>query len=512
MEKGKREGTVELLRQELDGIYRLSTCLIAVIDENLHVRTSNLDSESGTADRASLGDLLRCIHRSAADEGSPTTGAPDCEACELRSLIQETLTEGREYRGREICLPIQVDTHTEEKRFIVSTSRLERPDGACVLLTADDVSEREVAKARLESINNIFASLGTDPDENIHTIVARTCEALEGACSLYNRLDDAEKSLCAWSGHNLPDDFPKEDAPVGHICYEATIKGKNRPIVLGDLEGSDYERTDPYVQRYGLKAYLGYPVRVGDRPLGSLCIVDTRKRQFSDTDIHIITTLAKGVQLEEERKRSRRRVEDLLEEKELVLREVHHRIKNDMAIIQSLLSLQSGSLESSEAVAALEEAQSRIGIMREIYETLYQGSTYGTVAVLEYLDRLLENIVRSHGNGRVKLERNIEAGEIAVRLAFPLGIIINELVTNGFKYAFPETESGRISVSVVHGERSVIEITVSDDGIGMEAGEQESAFGFGLRLVKTLAERHGGSFFVTTGEGTTVRVRLAENA
>jgi two-component sensor histidine kinase len=251
---------------------------------------------------------------------------------------------------------------------------------------------------------------------------------------------------------------------------------------------------------------------VGDRPLGSLCIVDTRKRQFSDTDIHIITTLAKGVQLEEERKRSRRRVEDLLEEKELVLREVHHRIKNDMAIIQSLLSLQSGSLESSEAVAALEEAQSRIGIMREIYETLYQGSTYGTVAVLEYLDRLLENIVRSHGNGRVKLERNIEAGEIAVRLAFPLGIIINELVTNGFKYAFPETESGRISVSVVHGERSVIEITVSDDGIGMEAGEQESAFGFGLRLVKTLAERHGGSFFVTTGEGTTVRVRLAENA
>ena len=507
MVNGGAEENANLLRQELDAIYRLSPCLIAVTDENLRVLKSNMSS--GPAIDARLGDLLHCIHRLSGTEGRPTTGNPDCEACELRSIVRETFTDAREHRGRDVQIPVQLNTHTEERRFLVSTARIEGPDGASVLLTAEDVSERETARSRLESINNIFASLGTDPDENIHTIVARTCDTLDGVCSLYNRLEDAEQSLYAWSGCNLPEDFPEEDAPVGHICYEATIKGKNRPIVLGDLEGSEYERTDPYVQRYGLKAYLGYPVQVEGRPLGSLCIVDTKKRTFSDTDVHIITTLAKGVQLEEERRRSLRRVEDLLEEKELVLREVHHRIKNDMAIIQSLLSLQSGSLESGEAVTALEEAKSRIGIMREIYETLYQGSTYGTVAVFEYLNRLLDNIIRSHGDGRVTLERSIEAGEIAVRLAFPLGIIVNELVTNGFKYAFPGKASGSIKVSVVRGGSSTLEITVSDDGVGMDPGGGEGAFGFGLRLVKTLAERHGGSFSITAGEGTTVRVGLA---
>lgn len=164
----------------------------------------------------------------------------------------------------------------------------------------DQADENE----KLRAVSRIFDLLGTDPDQNIDTIVRRACEVLFGACSLYNRLDDRSQSLVCWAGYNLPPDLPKEDTPAGHICYEATIKGENRTVIIEDLEGSPYEQSDPNVSRYGLQSYIGFPITCGGEAIGSLCVVDTRKRKFSETDVYVMTTLAKAVSLEEERKRA----------------------------------------------------------------------------------------------------------------------------------------------------------------------------------------------------------------
>ncbi len=160
------------------------------------------------------------------------------------------------------------------------------------------------ALEKLSKLNEIFELLGPNSSVNIDIIVQQTYKLLGGVCCLYNRLDDENKSLIAWSIHNLPPDFNQADTPDGHICYEATIKGKGKPIIIGDIGLTVYQVTDPNVKKYGLKSYLGFPVFLNDKAIGSLCIVDLKKRKFSSIEINIISTLAKAVSLEEERKQT----------------------------------------------------------------------------------------------------------------------------------------------------------------------------------------------------------------
>ena len=164
-----------------------------------------------------------------------------------------------------------------------------------------ETDERKIAEKKVQMLSEVFRKFGSDPKENIDIILKQTCEILEGVCSLYNRLDKEEKSLEVWSSHNAPADLNLKDHPKGHICYEATIKGKDRIVSLGDLRGTEYEKTDVNVKKYGLRSYLGFPVSLRNKSIGALCIVDTKPRNYNPTEMYIITTLAKAISIEEER-------------------------------------------------------------------------------------------------------------------------------------------------------------------------------------------------------------------
>ncbi len=177
-------------------------------------------------------------------------------------------------------------------------------------LHALEVAEQQRNSARNAiAMGEMFTSLGSDSQANIDMIVRQACELTGGAASLYNRLDAREKSLVVWSGHNLPPDMPPMDAPQGHICYEATILGKNQTIAISNLEETGYRQSDPNVTRYGLKSYLGHPVHLRDKAIGSLAVVDGRIRQFGPGDIGAIQILARALSLEEERHAALERLE-----------------------------------------------------------------------------------------------------------------------------------------------------------------------------------------------------------
>jgi two-component sensor histidine kinase/CheY-like chemotaxis protein len=205
-----------------------------------------------------------------------------------------------------------------------------------------------------------------------------------------------------------------------------------------------------------------------------------------------------------ERKKAENEVRRLLEEKQVILKEVHHRIKNHMNLISSILSLQSSTLTNAEAVQALEEAQSRIDIMQNIYNSLYTGGTgqddYRVLDIRDYLKEMLFELQQMYSeNVHVNLESDIKHIEVPIRYAFPIGIIVNELVTNAYKYAFPEGRGGTIYAAVMLTEEKGIKITVSDDGVGIPAdllgeGRKGDAHGFGLSLIHALTEQHDGTF------------------
>ena len=149
------------------------------------------------------------------------------------------------------------------------------------------------------SLNELFSLLGSDPEQNIRTIVEQTCKLLQSASSMYNRLDEESATMVCWAGYQLPPDFPPQKISRGYICYEALLKQGRQPVIFEDLSESEYCQSDPYLHQYGIKSYLGYPVHCEGHTIAMLCVLDTRVRRFSQTDIDTVAALAKAIALEE---------------------------------------------------------------------------------------------------------------------------------------------------------------------------------------------------------------------
>ena len=194
-----------------------------------------------------------------------------------------------------------------------------------------------------------------------------------------------------------------------------------------------------------------------------------------------------------------------LEEKEVLLRELHHRVKNNLAVITSLLSLQSSHMGSKSAEEILQESRNRIMSMALVHEQLYQTKDFSNIRILNYLESLLMNIVSSYGPGKgmVVIERDIADISISIDVLIPLGLIVNELVTNSLKHAFGPGQKGLIKVSFTNPGANDYVITVSDDGKGMpEDLDVEKSDTLGLKLVNILAAQLEGSLKFESKKGT----------
>ncbi len=202
-------------------------------------------------------------------------------------------------------------------------------------------------------------------------------------------------------------------------------------------------------------------------------------------------------------KESKEHIQFLLEEKEIILQEVHYRIKNNMTTIMSLLSLQSMDMENTEAVTALENARNRIQSMMVLYDKLYRGSDFRNISIEDYFITLTNEITGNFDNsGKVHIETNIYNFVLDTKTVFSLGIILNELITNTMKHAFPDNRDGRITVSASIKDEHVLMI-IQDDGIGLPKSiDIESSEGFGLRLVKMLTEQLDGRIRIEKEKGT----------
>ncbi|PKL16735.1 MAG: hypothetical protein CVV49_14545 [Spirochaetae bacterium HGW-Spirochaetae-5] len=203
------------------------------------------------------------------------------------------------------------------------------------------------------------------------------------------------------------------------------------------------------------------------------------------------------------RKNSEDRIKQLLAEKELLLKEVHHRIKNNLNTIISLLSIQADMLKDHSVVSALNDAAGRVQSMMILYDKLYQSESFDSMPVNEYLSLLIDEIIVNFPNSvYVKVEKNIEPFELNVKKMQPLGIIINELLTNIMKYAFNGIESGIISVSAKVAVGAVC-FVIADNGAGMpESIDFKNSTGFGMQLISILTEQIGGTIRIEHGDGT----------
>lgn len=216
-----------------------------------------------------------------------------------------------------------------------------------------------------------------------------------------------------------------------------------------------------------------------------------------------------------DRKVAEERLVRSLAEKEVLLREVHHRVKNNLNVISSLLNLQSAVIETPEqALVAFQNSRDRIMAMSLAHEELYKSRDYTQVDMSQYLGELFNQLLVAYdAEGRIKLSLDVSTIVLSVNAAIPCGLIINELITNAFKYAYPNSAHGEVSVSLTERGNGNMELRITDDGIGFSV-DQSSAGGssLGLTLVKLLVDQLGGAFEASSlpGSGSDFHIRFRD--
>ncbi len=198
-------------------------------------------------------------------------------------------------------------------------------------------------------------------------------------------------------------------------------------------------------------------------------------------------------------------------ENELLLKEIHHRVKNNLQTISSLLNLQSAGITDTNALEAVQESQSRVRSMGLIHQKLYQGDQLATVEMKDYFKTMGETLFHAFGmkEQQVALNVNMEEVGLDVDTAIPVGLIVNELVTNALKYAFPEGRSGTVEISLQTQDDNTLTLRVKDDGVGLQPTQSQSKDnGFGARLVQLLTLQLDGQLQESAKDGVETVIRF----
>jgi PAS domain S-box-containing protein len=206
-------------------------------------------------------------------------------------------------------------------------------------------------------------------------------------------------------------------------------------------------------------------------------------------------------------KKSEEKLNVVLNEKEIILHEVHHRIKNNMNTMASLLMLQSSSIKSKEVQDILNDAVSRIKSMGVLYDKLYRNTDVQQLHVKSYLSDLIDEVKKLFIGKEITLEKQIDDIVIPTSSLSTIGIIINELVTNGIKHAFPAQSHGQIRISLKQLDDDTI-LIYEDNGVGFNPESKQVHDGFGMNLISLLTKQLRGTFYLTKEKGTKIEIRF----
>ncbi|WP_282162748.1 tetratricopeptide repeat-containing sensor histidine kinase [Ulvibacterium marinum] len=191
-------------------------------------------------------------------------------------------------------------------------------------------------------------------------------------------------------------------------------------------------------------------------------------------------------------------------EKEFLLKEIHHRVKNNLEIVSSLLALQSAEINDPKIVETMQESQNRVHSMSMIHQNLYQGKSLSSIEMKGYFENLANYVLDAFGvENQVKVLFEMDRLELDVDTAIPIGLIVNELLTNSLKHAFPKKEKGTIRIGLKR-KGPQLYMKVADNGVGNTSFDKIQGSGFGTRLIQLLTQQLDGKINITIDKGTLV--------
>ncbi len=292
--------------------------------------------------------------------------------------------------------------------------------------------------------------------------------------------------------------------------------------VMNDLDSikKNKSKMEKIIYDKGLRSYASFQLLFQEKVIGELNIASDRKEVFKDdiinTAFEISNTLALAIaqaDLQENIKMHAENLQRSLKEKLVLLKEVHHRVKNNLQIISSLLYLQSQKSNDENVLKTLIDSQSRVRSMALVHEKIYKSSDFTQINVSDYTKSLAEMIVRSFNeiSNRVNLSLDIvEDMFLPIDISIPFGLIVNEVLTNIMKHAFTEQNKGNIAISISKNDDEKVTVSIKDDGKGLpDDFEERSKSSLGMQLIHNLTSQIDGELTFANENGTHLKITFS---
>ncbi len=340
--------------------------------------------------------------------------------------------------------------------------------------------------------------------------------------------------------------------PIGYT-WKTIIEGK--PRYCPDVDEDNV--IGPAGRELGTKSYASMPIQFGGKTIGAIIINSLKKHAFDQDDLKLLEIVSNQIsvavnnakQAEElklardeldlrvnqrtadllrintlleheihDRKVAEEQIKKSLDEKDVLLKEIHHRVKNNLQLISSLISLQSEYFQDEKAVEMIEESQNRIRTLAMIHEQLYQSPDLARIDIGLYIQELTANLFNSYQVDPSQINADVDVSGVLLDInkAIPCGLIINELVSNSLKHAFPNGRQGKVMVRLFTNNSTEdssdvpYDLVIRDDGIGFpEEIDYKHTDSLGLQLVNTLTKQLKGNIELDTSNGTEFRITFS---
>jgi two-component sensor histidine kinase len=262
------------------------------------------------------------------------------------------------------------------------------------------------------------------------------------------------------------------------------------------------------------KVWMGAPLKTPEGVTGVVVVQSYRDDAiYSERDMELLAYISEHIAMAINRKRAEEKIKTSLKEKDVLLKEIHHRVKNNMQIISSLLRLQSREVEDEKTRRIFEISQNRIRSIALIHETLYQSGDLSRIDFSSYIRRLTTHLLSIYRPKGTSLRLNLDVQEVFLDInrAIPCGLIINELVSNAMKHAFTLDKGGEICVRLVE-MGGVFNLVVKDNGAGFPKGmDFKKTDSLGLQIVSDLVQQLGGDIRLEQEEGTAFVITFGDS-
>ncbi len=365
-----------------------------------------------------------------------------------------------------------------------------------------------------------YGVLDSASDDDFTDFVAIASDICNAPIAAINLIDSDRH----WTLSGI--DYGSRELPLDHsICAQAI--SQSQVFVIPDLSSDDRFRKNPLVAgeprlRFYAGAVLETPAGL---PLGTICVLDRKPRPegLSDRQKFTLKALSRQIVTQFELRRAtrdlndgnaaRNRLQASLNEKDALLKEVHHRVKNNLQLISSLLNLQASRITDPATASLFVDSRNRVRSMALVHENLYRAGSFAGIAIKQHILSLCTHLRRAYGTSGIDVVADSDDITLDLDRAISCGLIINELVSNAFKHAFVGGASGLIRVTFRRRTGGSCELTVADDGVGM-AGRIDivEAQSLGLQLVRDLVEQLGGRITIERDHGTKCVVSFDDEA